>query len=161
MGLEGEDGDETMLQMATNPLAQPTAMSLGESHVTDVHTVECGFASKTGDCSLSELLVWDLALFWYLDVQYSVWFGSRLSLTSMTLTRPSPHTPARRPTLFCASLSSSFRGSRGIGHQAIRLRSPQSVHSARRNRGLDVISIVLVSDAASSALSSQSCRADG
>lgn len=57
MGLEGEDGDETMLQMATNPLAQPTAMSLGESHVTEVHTVECGFASKTGDCSLSEQLV--------------------------------------------------------------------------------------------------------
>lgn len=38
-----------MLQMATKPLPQPTAMSLGESHAIHVQTVEGGFASKTGE----------------------------------------------------------------------------------------------------------------
>ena len=67
---EGEDVDGTMLQMATNPLAQPTAMSLGESHAMDVHTVEGGFASKTGECSLSEQLVRSLvSLGWTYRIQ--------------------------------------------------------------------------------------------
>lgn len=42
-----------MLQTATKPLAQPTAMSLGESQATHVHTVEGGLAVKTEEWTLS------------------------------------------------------------------------------------------------------------
>lgn len=42
-----------MFQMDTDPSAQPTAMSLGDSHVKHVHTVEGGLAAKTGDWTLS------------------------------------------------------------------------------------------------------------
>lgn len=39
--------------MATDPSAQPTAISLGDSHVKHAHTVEGGLAAKTGDWTLS------------------------------------------------------------------------------------------------------------
>lgn len=39
--------------MATNPLAHPTAMSVGESQVTHVHNVEGGLAVKAGEPTLS------------------------------------------------------------------------------------------------------------
>lgn len=42
-----------MLHIATNPLAQPTAMSVGESHSKHVQSVDGGFASNAGAWTLS------------------------------------------------------------------------------------------------------------
>lgn len=42
-----------MLQTATNPLAHPTAISVGESHATHVHIVEGGLTIKAGERTLS------------------------------------------------------------------------------------------------------------
>lgn len=39
--------------MATNPLAHPTAMSVGESQAIHVHTVDGGLAVKAGESVLS------------------------------------------------------------------------------------------------------------
>ena len=41
------------LQAATNPFAQPTAMSLGESQQMEVESVEGGLASKAGAWTLT------------------------------------------------------------------------------------------------------------
>lgn len=42
-----------MLHKATNPLAHPTAMSVGESQTTHVQIVEGGLATKAGERTLS------------------------------------------------------------------------------------------------------------
>src|SRR5699024_3135992 len=86
------------------------------------------------------------------DLRNSVVLGSLLVLISMTLTYPSPHMPARSPTFFKTSSSSSSRLARGNGHQAIRRRSPQLVHRASRNCGLNSISSVFVSESSLLAL---------
>ena len=39
--------------MATKPSAQPTTMSVGDNHAKHVHSVDGGFAAKTGDSTLS------------------------------------------------------------------------------------------------------------
>lgn len=45
--------DDARLQIATKPLAQATAMSLGESQVKHEETVEEGLHENAGDCSRS------------------------------------------------------------------------------------------------------------
>lgn len=42
-----------MFHIATEPFVQPTAISLGDSQVTHVHTVDGGLASKAGELTLS------------------------------------------------------------------------------------------------------------
>lgn len=43
----------SMFQRATKPLPQPTAISLGDSQVTHVQTVDGGLASNAGDLILT------------------------------------------------------------------------------------------------------------
>lgn len=47
--LEEDPCEGKILQTATNPLAQPTAMSLGDSQAMHVHTVDGGLAVNKGD----------------------------------------------------------------------------------------------------------------
>lgn len=42
-----------MFHIATKPLEQPTAMSLGDNHAKHVQILEDGIASKTGETALT------------------------------------------------------------------------------------------------------------
>ena len=149
--------------MATNPLAHPTAMSLGESQAIHVQIVDGGLAVKEGETTLSvcQMVNSHQGYLSFSNLQNSVALGSLLVLISRTLTYPSLHVPAISPIFFKTSSSSSSRLARGNVHQDIRRKSPQSVHKASRNRGLSSISSILVRESSLLALNAQICKALG